>query len=166
MGALAACARAGPDALKDSAQLALTECTDDVCQGAAGAACSRALGARACCAAPCLPRCDCSLCRLFPCPAPAALATAVAALERADRRRLADAADAYERSGGEEEAQLLFDARAALTRLHALLSLGGGAAAGEEEVYDGLHRLLEARRRHCCCCWGARCCCCRGARSS
>lgn len=35
MAALAACAAAGPDALKDSAQLALSECTDDVCQGAA-----------------------------------------------------------------------------------------------------------------------------------
>ena len=40
-------------------------------------------------------------------------------------------------------AQLLFDVRAALARLHALLALGGGVAAGEEEVYDGLHRLLE-----------------------
>lgn len=36
VGALAACARTGPDSLRDAAQLALTECTDDVCQGAPG----------------------------------------------------------------------------------------------------------------------------------
>lgn len=52
----------------------------------------------------------------------------------------------YPCSGGEEESQLLFDARAALVRLHALLSLApGGAAAEDEEVYEGLHRLLEVR---------------------
>ncbi|PSC70800.1 sister-chromatid cohesion 3 [Micractinium conductrix] len=71
------------------------------------------------------------------------LASAVAALDRAGERRLAVATEAFEKSGGEEEAQLLFDVRAALARLHALLALGGGVAAGEEEVYDGLHRLLE-----------------------
>lgn len=50
------------------------------------------------------------------------------------------------RSGGEEESQQLFDARAALVRLHALLSLApGGAAVDDEEVYEGLHRLLEVR---------------------
>ncbi|PRW20268.1 sister-chromatid cohesion 3 [Chlorella sorokiniana] len=106
VAALAAAARSGPDSIKDAAQLALTECTDDVCQG---------------------------------------LATAAAALERADKRRLAAATAAYERSGGEEESQQLFDARAALVRLQALLSLApGGAAADDEEVYEGLHRLLES----------------------
>ena len=95
----------------------------------------------ACCAA--------HLSRQLPCAVwtiPAGLATAVGALDRADKRRLAAATAAYERSGGEEEAQLLFDARAALVRLHALLAVGGaasGAAAAEDEVYDGLHRLLE-----------------------
>ena len=34
VAALAAAARSGPDSIKDAAQLALTECTDDVCQGA------------------------------------------------------------------------------------------------------------------------------------
>ena len=33
VSALAAAARSGPDSIKDAAQLALTECTDDVCQG-------------------------------------------------------------------------------------------------------------------------------------
>jgi len=33
VAALAAAARSGPDSIKDAAQLALTECTDDVCQG-------------------------------------------------------------------------------------------------------------------------------------
>ena len=115
----------------------------------------------------------------------AGLATAAAALERTDKRRLAAATAAFERrsahlselhgrepacltctcslcrafanqrplpplpphhSGGEEESQQLFDARAALVRLHALLSLApGGAAAEDEEVYDGLNRLLEVR---------------------
>lgn len=154
MGALAACAAAGPDALKDAAQLALGECTDDVCQGAAARWLGSAWAARAARvdagqvggsaggpspAPPSLPP------SLSPCTA-IGLATAVAALDRADRRRLAAATAAYERSGGEEEAQLLFDARAALVRLYALLAVGGAAsaaAAHEDEVYDGLHRLLE-----------------------
>ena len=105
VAALVACARSGPDSIKDAAQLALSECTDDVCAG---------------------------------------LATAVAALQKAGPRRVAAAADAFARSGGEEESQLLFDARAAVVRLHALLSLSEGAA-GEEEVYDGLDSLLEVR---------------------
>lgn len=33
VSALAAAARSGPDSIKDAAQLALTECTDDACQG-------------------------------------------------------------------------------------------------------------------------------------
>lgn len=37
--------------------------------------------------------------------------------------------------------QVLFDVRAALARLRALLALSGGAAA--EEVYEALVRLLE-----------------------
>lgn len=35
--ALAACARTGPDSIKAAAQLALTECTDDVAAGLASA---------------------------------------------------------------------------------------------------------------------------------
>ncbi|KAL4420809.1 hypothetical protein ABPG75_010465 [Micractinium tetrahymenae] len=103
VAALAACARAGPDSIKAAAQLALTECTDDVAAG---------------------------------------LASAVGALERAGARRVAAAVAALEASGGEDEAQVLFDVRAALARLRALLSLGGGAAE-EEEVYEALAKLLE-----------------------
>ncbi|KAL4451286.1 hypothetical protein ABPG77_009358 [Micractinium sp. CCAP 211/92] len=101
--ALAACARTGPDSIKAAAQLALTECTDDVAAG---------------------------------------LASAVGALERAGARRVATAVAAYDSSGGEEEAQVLFDVRAGLARLRALLALSGGPAE-EDEVYEALAALLE-----------------------
>jgi hypothetical protein len=107
VAALAACATAGPDSIKDAASLALSECTTDVASG---------------------------------------LAAAVGALERAGDRSLRAAAEAFERSGGEEESQLLYDVRAPLVRLQALLELGGEGAAEDEEVYDALHALLEVRR--------------------
>ena len=73
----------------------------------------------------------------------AGLAAAVGALERAGQRKVRAAAEAFERSGGEEEGQLLYDARAPLVRLHALLALAGASVAEEDEVHDALHELLE-----------------------
>jgi hypothetical protein len=108
VAALASCAAAGPDSIKDAAAAALDECAADVASG---------------------------------------LVSAVGALERAGQARVRSAAAAYERSGGEEEAQLLFDVRAPLARLLALLQLGGGGAAEDDEVHDALSALLEVSRQ-------------------
>eukprot|EP00887_Chlorella_sp_A99_P000272 scaffold13.g272.t1 len=97
--ALAYCAREGPDAIRDAAQLVASE---DVGEK---------------------------------------LVAAAAALAAAPPRELDAALAAYE-ADPEDEDSLLFDARAALLRLQALL-LHDGGAAGADGVYDALNRLVE-----------------------
>lgn len=79
VAALAAAARSGPDSIKDAAQLALTECTDDVCQGACifrvdwmgHRPATAAVGFKRCCSAICPVQSTVCVCRrpnLFPVP--------------------------------------------------------------------------------------------------
>lgn len=73
--------------------------------------------------------------------AAAKLAAAVRALVGAAAIELQAAVAAYEEDPEDEE-ELLFDTRAALVRLCALLQLEAGACSGDE-VYDSLNQLVE-----------------------